>query len=165
MPFLKRTQSPELHAHSMLSEEDQYFNLFYIEPFARNTASRGTRHDSNFFSIYFLSRHYSGYCLFVMYEILPSGLYLMHACYRLKSIVGLCKERTAITITQIRFMWVWFMYRYSHGIDVIKITTDFNLVLWLIYCLCFFRYKLAVMNIIFSRFFKTYLYWISGDYI
>lgn len=64
-----------------------------------------------------------------------------------------------------RFMWVWFMYRYSHGIDVIKITADFNLVLWPIYCLCFFRHKLAVMNIIFSRFFKTYLYWISGDYI
>lgn len=46
------------------------------------------------------------------------------------------------------------MYRYSHGIDVIKITADFNLVLWPIYCLCFFRYKLAVMNIIFSRFLK-----------
>lgn len=30
VPFLKRTQSPELHAHSMLSEEDQYFNLLAI---------------------------------------------------------------------------------------------------------------------------------------
>lgn len=57
------------------------------------------------------------------------------------------------------------MYRNSHRIDVIKITADFNLVLWPIYCLCFFGYKLAVMDIIISRFFTTYLYWISGDYI
>lgn len=141
-------------------------NILIYQPFARNTASRGTRHDSSFFFDFF-PRHYSGYCLFVMYEILPSGLYLIHACYRLKSIVGLCEERTAITLclTQIRFMWVWFMYRNSHGIDVIKITADFNLVLWPIYCLCFFGYKLAVMDIIISRFFTTYLYWISGDYI